>query len=152
MLGAANTRLLRDTAGKQFATVFYAILDPSSGRLCYANAGHPPTILAQGAGPGVFESLGRTGLPLGIFPGATWDQGVVELNQGDVLIAYTDGITEACNAEGVCFEDAGLQASVKTRLKHSAQEIVDGIFADLLDFTGGMPQSDDMALVVVKRA
>ena len=151
MLGAANTRLLRDTTGKQFATVFYGILDPSSGRLCYANAGHPPAILAHCAGQGAFEDLNRTGLPLGIFPNTTWGQGVVDLDHGDVLIAYTDGITEACNAEGACFEDAGLQASLESRLKCSAQEIADGIFADLLDFTGGMPQSDDMALVVVKR-
>jgi sigma-B regulation protein RsbU (phosphoserine phosphatase) len=151
MLGAANTRLLRDTTGKQFATVFYGILDPSSGRLCYANAGHPPAILAHCAGQDTFEDLNRTGLPLGIFPNATWGQGVVDLDHGDVLIAYTDGFTEACNAEGVCFEDAGLQASLKIRLKCSAQEIVDGVFADLLDFSGGMPQSDDLALVVVKR-
>jgi len=151
MLGAANTRLLRDTTGKQFATVFYGILDPSSGRLCYANAGHPPAILAHCAGQGAFEDLARTGLPLGIFPNATWGQGVVDLDHGDVLIAYTDGMTEACNAAGACFEDAGLRASLESRLKCSAQEIADGIFADLLDFTGGMPQSDDMALVVVKR-
>jgi sigma-B regulation protein RsbU (phosphoserine phosphatase) len=151
MLGAANTRLLRDTTGKQFATVFYGILDPSSGRLCYANAGHPPAILAHCAGQRAFEDLNRTGLPLGIFPNATWGQGVVDLDHGDVLIAYTDGMTEACNAAGACFEDAGLQASLESRLKCSAQEIADGIFADLLDFTGGMPQSDDMALVVVKR-
>ena len=47
MLAAVNTRLLRDTTGKQFATVFYGILDPPSGRLCYANAGHPPALLAH---------------------------------------------------------------------------------------------------------
>ena len=91
MLAAANTRLLRDTTGKQFATVFYGILDPSSGRLCYANAGHPPAILAHCAGQGAFEDLNRTGLPLGIFPNTTWGQGVVDLDHGDVLIAYTDG-------------------------------------------------------------
>jgi serine phosphatase RsbU (regulator of sigma subunit) len=151
MLGAANTRLLRDTAGKQFATVFYGVLDPLNGRLCYANAGHPPALLAHSAGRGMVEKLSRTGLPLGIFPDATWGQSVVDLDRGDVLIAYTDGITEACNADGACFEDAGLQASLQSRLKRSAQEIVDGIFADVRDFTGGMPQEDDMALVVVKR-
>lgn len=152
MLSAVNTRLLRDTAAKQFATVFYGILDPQSGRLCYANAGHPPALLARCAGQGAFKELGRTGLPIGIFRDATLSQGVVDIAHDDVLIAYTDGVTEACTAEGACFEDAGLQASVKLRLRCSAQEIADGIFADLLDFTGGLPQSDDMALVVVKRA
>lgn len=151
MLGAVNGRILRDTSAKQFATVFYGVLDPSNGRLSYANAGHPPAFLAHCAKQGTVEKLGQTGLPLGIFPGATWDQSVVELDHGDVLIAYTDGITEACNAEGVCFEEAGVQASLTRRLKGSAQEILDGIFADVLDFTGGMPQADDMALVVVKR-
>jgi sigma-B regulation protein RsbU (phosphoserine phosphatase) len=151
MLAAANTRLLRDTTGKQFATVFYGVLDPLNGRLCYANAGHPPALLVHSVGRGTVEELNRTGLPLGIFPGATWGQGVVELDHGDVLIAYTDGLTEACNADGACFEDAGLRASLESRLKCSAREIADGIFADLLDFTDGMPQSDDMALVVVKR-
>ena len=151
MLGAVNRRLLRDTAGKQFATVFYGVLDPQSGRLCYTNAGHPPALLAHRVGQGTVEKLNRTGLPLGIFPGATWGQSVVDLDRGDVLIAYTDGITEACNADGTCFEDAGLQASLESHLKRSAQEIVDGIFADVRDFTGGMPQADDMALVVVKR-
>jgi len=152
VLSAVNTRLLRDTAAKQFATVFYAVLDPQSGRLCYANAGHPPALLAHGGGQIAFEELGRTGLPLGIFRDATLGQGVIELDHGDVLIAYTDGITEACNADGACFEDAGLQASLQRHLSCSAQEIADGIFADVLDFTGSMPQSDDMALVVVKRS
>jgi len=151
VMSEVNRRLLDDTGAKQFATVFYGVLDPSNGTLTYCNAGHPPALLARGAGQDSPQELGRTGLPIGLFDGALWDQVVVELDHGNLLVAYTDGITEACDPEGAFFDEEGLHTSLRNHLGATAQEIVDSVIADVQHHAGSAPPADDMALLVVKR-
>ena len=104
-LSAANRRILADTGAGLFVTVFYGVLDPLSGELTYSNAGHnPPYLLSARDGLAVQE-LDRTGVPLGILDGGTWQQGTAHINPGDVLLLYTDGITEAQNGEQSFFEE-----------------------------------------------
>ena len=151
-LGAANRRILADTGAGLFVTVFYGVLDPISGELTYSNAGHnPPYLLGAQSGSAIRE-LDRTGLPLGILDGGTWQQNVVHLAPDDVLLLYTDGITEAQNAQEAFFDEEKLREVVRASLGRSAPDIQDGVIAQVDAFVGDAPQFDDITMMVVVRA
>ncbi len=150
-LNAANRRILADTHAGLFVTVFYGVLDPSSGELTYSNAGHNPPYLLSGRHGNTIQELDRTGVPLGILDGVTWEQRVVHLSPGDVLLLYTDGITEAQNAQEAFFDEDRLREFVRASLGRSAQDIQDGLIAEVDAFVGDAPQSDDITLMVVVR-
>ena len=97
VLTAANRRILLDTDASQFVTVFYGILDPATGSMVYCNAGHVPPYVISPQEPGDVRELIRTGLPLGIFEDRAWEQAAVQLAPGDVMVLYTDGVTDAEN-------------------------------------------------------
>ncbi len=150
-LSAANRRILADTRAGLFVTVFYGVLDPSSGELTYCNAGHNPPYLFSGRNGNAVQELDRTGLPLGILEDGTWQQGTAHLAPGDVLLMYTDGITEAQDGEESFFDEDRLLEIVRGGLGRSAQDIQDGLIAQVDAFVGDAPQSDDITLMVVVR-
>ncbi len=88
-------------------------------------------------------------MPLGILDGGTWQQKVVQLAHADVLLLYTDGITEAQNAQEAFFDEDRLQDVIRANLGRSAQEIQDSVIARVAAFVGDAPQSDDITLMVV---
>ena len=149
VLSAANRRILADTGAGQFVTVFYGVLDPTSGELVYSNAGHNPPYHLSARDGNVIQELDRTGVPLGILDGGTWQQRVVHLAPGDVLLLYTDGITEAQNAQGTFFDEDRLREAVRANLGRSAQDIQDGVIAQVDAFVSDTPQFDDIAMMVV---
>ena len=160
---AAHRRILVDTNTTQFVTAFYGILDPATGTLTYANAGHnPPYLLTarpQGANPGgadasiEVQELVNTGPPLGLrmFKDITWERRVVQLAPGGVLVLYSDGITEAQDHEEELFDEERLQKVAQSNLGRSAEEIQDAILAEVHAFTGDAPQADDITLMVLVR-
>jgi sigma-B regulation protein RsbU (phosphoserine phosphatase) len=151
VLSAVNRRIINDTYTYHFVTAFYCILDPDTGTLVYCNAGHwPPYLINAHDGESV-QGLLRTGIPLGLFADGNFEQGIVQLEPGDVLVLYTDGITEAQNAQGAFFDEKRLLESVRTKLGFPVLEIQDTILADLQRFVGDTPQSDDIALIVLLR-
>ncbi len=129
VLAAANHRILADTRAGLFVTVFYCVLDPTSGELTYSNAGHNPPYLLSARDGNLIQELDRTGVPLGILDGGTWQQGVAHLASDDVLLLYTDGITEAQNAQGDFFDEDRLQEVVRTLKGRSARYIQDRVIA-----------------------
>jgi sigma-B regulation protein RsbU (phosphoserine phosphatase) len=157
VLSAVNRRILKDTSAKQFVTVFYGILDPATGMLVYANAGHcPPLHFHARDGEDVGRLVG-TGIPLGILEDSTWVKETAQLDPDDILVLYTDGITEAHHEMPLLFGEERLLESVRAALDRadsqppSAQEIQDGILADVHRFVGDAPQSDDIALTILIR-
>ena len=150
-LSAANRRIRADTGAALFVTVFYGVLDPASGDLTYANAGHNPPCLLSGRDGNAVQELDRTGVPLGILDDATWQQRAVCLAPGDVLLLYSDGITEAQNAQEAFFDEDRLREFVRTSLGRSARDIQDGLIAEVDAFVGDAPQFDDITLMVVVR-
>jgi sigma-B regulation protein RsbU (phosphoserine phosphatase) len=90
-------------------------------------------------------------VPLGIFEGQTWEQGVAQLAPGDMLVLYTDGITEAQNANGTSLGEERLLKSIRDNLGRPAGEVQDAILADVQSFVSDTPQSDDIALVILLR-
>lgn len=151
VLGSVNRRILEDTDANQFVTAFYGILDPATGSLAYCNAGHCPPFLINQYDDKDIEQLGRTGVPLGIFKEQTWNQGIAQLDPGDTLVLYSDGITEAQNTDKCFFGENRLIASVREKLGNSAQEIQDGMIQDLQGYVGEASQTDDIILSILMR-
>jgi sigma-B regulation protein RsbU (phosphoserine phosphatase) len=161
VLSEVNRRLLADTESYQFVTMVYGILDPESGTLSFCNAGHnSPYLFRRGAGVGetdAVQALGGTGPALGILPDQHWEQEAVQLAPGDVLVLYTDGITEARNSEKALFEDQRLLEAVKACVATpssqtpSAEGVQAAILAAVHRFVGDAPQSDDITLSVIVR-
>ena len=150
VLAETNRRILADTHTDLFVTVFYAVLDPATGTLLYSNAGHNPPYHLQGDG-GTVRPLTRTGMPVGILEDSTWAMGSVQLSPGDVLVLYTDGVTEAQDGQGAFFGSEQLLATIQFNLNRSAQDIQKAILTAIHQFAGGAPQFDDITLVVLGR-
>jgi sigma-B regulation protein RsbU (phosphoserine phosphatase) len=162
---AAHRRILEDTNTNQFVTVFYGVLDPVTGTLTYCNAGHNPPYLfsahndASTDVSAAVQELSLTGMPLGLrmFKDITWEQRTVELAPGDVLVLYSDGVTEAENAQEAFFEEERLIEVVQANLAPLAlqgplaQGIQDAIMAAVREFVGDAPQFDDITLMVLVR-
>ncbi|GAB4406217.1 MAG: hypothetical protein OHK0052_27700 [Anaerolineales bacterium] len=158
VLQATNRRVLNDTRASLFVTVFYGVLDPKAGTLIYSNAGHnPPYLLRAPNGSTSNEedietlSLGKTGIPVGIDEDTRWEQRVIHIEPGDVLILYTDGITEAQDPTGNFFDDDLLVEAAESRMGQPAFEIQSAILDSVQTFVGEHPQSDDITLMVLAR-
>lgn len=93
----------------------------------------------------------KTGVLLGMFEDETWEQATVQIDPGEVLVLYTDGVTEAANPEMELFGKRRLEETVAAEKDHDASSIQKSILASLVDFRGSEPQLDDIALVVVSR-
>src|SRR6267142_6607506 len=148
-ISAVNRYLVESIPANRFVTLFYAELDPKSGALAFLNAGHnPPLIIHAG---GTMEQLAAGGLPLGIMPDADYREGRTQLRFGDVLVVYSDGVSEAVNPNGEEFGPTRLYEVVARNLDASAGGIRDRIESALTKFCQGTPAADDITLVIVKR-
>lgn len=134
---------------RNFITFFFAELDRDTGSLRYVNAGHDPALLV-GRDGGV-RQLPGTGLCLGMFAGRSYDVGTAAFGPGEILLLYTDGITESRDAEGHEFGVEGLADAVRAEIDQDAPEILDAVFRRLAEFTGCAEPVDDRTLVVIKR-
>ena len=146
----ANKLILKDSPADLFLTAFYGVLDTHTGRLVYANAGHNRPLWLHAA-TGEFEELVAHGIVLGAFPEIELEECEIEVAPGDLLVFYTDGVTEAMDADHQLFETERLQAAVAAKPHASTQEILEAVVDAVRAFTGDAPQSDDMTLVAVKR-
>jgi sigma-B regulation protein RsbU (phosphoserine phosphatase) len=151
VLNAANQRIIKDTDATRFVTAFLGILNPATGRLVYCNAGHNPPFHFSGRNHKKVLELDKTGMPLGIFEDLAWEQRVIEITPGDVLVLYTDGVPDAQNAKGKYFGVARMLKSIKSDLSLSAQAIQEGLMENVTGFVGEAPQHDDMAAIVLVR-
>jgi tetratricopeptide (TPR) repeat protein len=150
-LAKANRRILADTHGGLFITVFYGVLEPATGKIIYCNAGHNPPVLISPENPESHQALSRTGMPLGISEEASWEQGRVTFQSGDTLVAYTDGVTEAQNDRDEFYDEARLLEVARSKVGQSAQALQDALERDIDEFSGMAPQFDDITMMVVKR-
>ncbi len=130
-----------------FITLFAALLDSATGDLIYCNAGHnAPLLLRRNQ---EVEMLEATGLPLGIMRDTGYEEKRCRLEPGDVLVLFSDGVTEACAPDSDReFGERRLIAALKSRKNRSAAELIDAVNTELLSFTGGLPAADDITLVL----
>jgi sigma-B regulation protein RsbU (phosphoserine phosphatase) len=147
--GKISEIIYSNTDFNKYATFFYGILDPEHHLLTYTNAGHNPPILLRASGD--LETLDAGGLPVGLMPGSQYDSAAVSFDAGDVLVLYTDGITEAANVGGDEYDTPRLEALVREGATLSAEGLLDRIYDDVFAFSAGTPQGDDITTVIVKR-
>ena len=148
-ISAVNRYLAENIPANRFVTLFYAELDPESGALSFLNAGHNPPLIVHSAG--TVEQLASGGLPLGIKPDAEYREGRTQLQRGDVLVVYSDGVTEAVSPSGEEFGATRLYEVVSRNIEASAAGIRDRIESSLTKFSQGTSAADDITLVIVKR-
>jgi serine phosphatase RsbU (regulator of sigma subunit) len=148
-ISAVNKYLADNIPANRFVTLFYAELDPGSGSLSFLNAGHNPPLIVHAAG--TVEQLASGGLPLGIKRDADYREGRTQLQLGDVLVIYSDGVTEACSPSGEEFGPTRLYEVVSRNIEASAAGIRDRIESSLTKFSQGTSAADDITLVIVKR-
>ncbi|MGE5221792.1 MAG: SpoIIE family protein phosphatase, partial [Omnitrophica WOR_2 bacterium] len=128
-ISAVNRRILSDTRGGMFVTVFYGVLEPDKARLRYVNAGHNPPLLISSQKGKPIDRLSKTGMALGVMEDTSWQQKVIKFNPGDTLLLYTDGITEAQNRYGSFFGDQRILEVARLRMESGVQEIQNALLA-----------------------
>jgi sigma-B regulation protein RsbU (phosphoserine phosphatase) len=152
-LADVMTRLNRITSANcpsnRFITLFFCILDGDTGELTFCNAGHNPPLIVRANG--TYEQLSGGGPVLGILPSIEYQEYQARLAEGDALVIYSDGVTEANNPAGDEFEIEGLAAAVIPDRNKYASTIITGINKALATYTAGAPPADDITLIVARR-
>jgi len=150
LLKIVNLQAHASSLADRYATVFYGVFDGTTRTLRYVNAGHtPPMVVRQN---GSIDTLERGGAPVGMFPDSNYEEGTAQLDPGDVVITYTDGVIEAANQSG---EEWGLERLLKAaaggaRIRtESAEHLVRSIFNSMDNFSQGC-QTDDATLAVLR--
>ncbi|HJW73071.1 MAG TPA: GAF domain-containing SpoIIE family protein phosphatase [Geothrix sp.] len=141
--------LARYTDGRRFVTAFLALLDPRTGVLTFTNAGHNPALYLHRDGR--ITHLQSQGLPLAMLPGHPYGEAALQLESGDLVVIYTDGITEASDPQEVEFGDEALSSLIKARRSEPLVALDAAIFGELDRFTQGAPYADDCTLLMLRR-
>jgi serine phosphatase RsbU (regulator of sigma subunit) len=149
VLSRVNETLLARIPSNMFVTCFYANLEPQSGRLSYANAGHDLPYLWRDGGDA--EELRARGMPLGLLPGMEYEEKEIELDAGEGVLFYTDGLVEAHDPKGEMFGFPRLRARVTEHGEERA--LGDFLMEELYSFVGeGWEQEDDITLLTLRRS
>jgi GAF domain-containing protein len=164
VLALINDSLATEAPMGMFVTLFYGVLNPRTGRLVYANAGHNPPLWFQRARHELVNTA-PGGMALGILEGARLQDHRLVIQPGDLLLLYTDGVTEAFSPDGELFDlprlletirqqvvrDAELDAGSRKKADRTVADILDAIEAAVYQFIEGAPLTDDLTLVGIKR-
>ncbi|HVL69186.1 MAG TPA: SpoIIE family protein phosphatase [Vicinamibacterales bacterium] len=144
---SVNRLLCRNMASGRFATFCYARIEPAAGRIVYSNAGHNPPLLLKR--DGALVPLNEGGMVLGVFPDNQYEQAEVAIAAGDVVVFYTDGITEARSPDGEEYGEDRLASAALAGRGAAAGTIKHAVLADVNAFTGGRFEDDATLIVVV---
>ncbi len=143
-----NNIIYRNTSIDKFITFFIAILDTQTRTLISVNAGHNPPYLFHKDGS--FQTLTEGGLLLGMMPNMPYTVQTVQLQPGDGLLMFTDGVSEAVNIEEEEFEEKRIEACIQKNYSKPAEEILQTIIKEVKEFSQGLPQADDITMLVLK--
>ncbi|MGH7185381.1 MAG: PP2C family protein-serine/threonine phosphatase [Pseudomonadota bacterium] len=165
MVATLNRLLCNSTGGANYVTFFYAQFDQTTRRLAYVNAGHNPPFFFRAnpgranpgrtspgcAGPGnEFRELNTGGRFVGMFENCSYEQEIVQMQPGDVLIAFTDGLPEALDAGGEEFGESKIQAALAATASLPVNEIRDEMVRRVTGWVADAPQHDDLTFIVMK--
>jgi sigma-B regulation protein RsbU (phosphoserine phosphatase) len=148
MVGRLNRGMAATCPSNRFVTLFFGVLDPRTGELAFCNAGHNPPFLVRPSGD--IMALEGGGPVLGVLPAMRYEEQHSSMGPGDVLLLYSDGVTEACNPEGEEFEDRVKEILVARR-DDSAAAIVQAVHEAVAAWTAGQPATDDITVVAARR-
>lgn len=149
VVGGANRQLVADTTPEKYSTLFFGAYDARTATLAYSNAGHLPPLLVRN---GEIVPLDVNGMVVGIFPDASYTASSLTLRRGDMLVAFTDGVTEPENQTGAEYGEERLRETLRGTGGLSASEVIDRVMNDVLAWTGESALQDDMTMLVVRKA
>jgi len=149
LVSRLNVQVMRQAPSTRFITLFLGVFDPATGELEYVNAGQNPPLLRRSSG--AYDRLREGGVALGMFERAQYKRGRTTMAPGDLLVMYSDGITEAENPMGLPFDEAGLQRVVDTRTWGTAKELGWAAFEAVERHANGRRLLDDLTVLVVRR-
>ena len=148
-LRTVNDEICTQNPHDLFVTLFYGILDPSTGHFSYANAGHnPPFLVRRDGGIEIVPLTG--GIAVGVLSGLPYDESSLTLAAGDTLFLYTDGISEAMNKDGEMFEEARIQSVLSVGHEISVDAVIENVTLAVAEFVGDAPASDDITCLVLR--
>ncbi len=147
LLGAVNRQAYASSVAGRYATLFYGVFDKATRTLRYVNAGHNCPMVIRRDGSIVWLEAG--GAPVGMFPDWTYEEGVVQLDPGDLVLAYTDGVVETVNPAGEEWGVEGLRRAAADSDAQGAENLVRSIFGSMDEFSGGR-QTDDATVAVLR--
>ncbi|MGD0038534.1 MAG: PP2C family protein-serine/threonine phosphatase, partial [Bacteroidota bacterium] len=145
-----NTLVYNNSPVERFITFFIMIFDPVNHKFIYVNAGHNPPFLFRKNRNDISELM-ASGLPLGMMEEQQFEIHQIDLEYGDTLVLYTDGVTEAANKKLQQFGEEKLRKCVLKNLGMTADAIKECVVRDIQGFVGNYPMSDDLTLMVLKR-
>lgn len=150
IVAEVNDRLAQDVRQSgRFMTMF--VCSVTSGGLRWVRAGHPPPLLLR-RGADTPRALRRGGMSLGVVPGELYEERTLVMEPGDLLLAYSDGLVEACGKDGEQFGEERLRRTLSRCAGRTAQETVDCVVSELMDYLGDVSLEDDVTLVAVRRS
>lgn len=144
-----NAQIVKHAPASRFVTLFFGVLDTSTGEFGYVNAGQNPPLVRRATG--AYDRLKTGGIALGMFEFATYEFASTRLNVGDVIVMYSDGVTEAEDEAGVPFEESGLQAVIDGPGWASAKELAWATFAAVDQYSEQRRLFDDLTILAVRR-
>jgi serine phosphatase RsbU (regulator of sigma subunit) len=148
-IGRLNKAICANCPDNRFITFFMTVIDPATGSLVYTNAGHNPPLLVRASGG--FDKLSGGGVILGILPLAVYKETAASMQSGDVLVLFSDGVTEAANPQDEDFGEERLGELVAKLRDKPAKEIIEAVEAAVIEFTQGAPPADDITVVVARK-
>jgi phosphoserine phosphatase RsbU/P len=149
LVARLNTQICRHSPSSRFITLFYGVYTPATGALTYVNAGQNPPLLRRADGS--FERLGGTGIALGMFEGSTYDAVDTVVRPGDLLVLYSDGITEAENPAGQPFEETGLERFLAAHGGESPAALAPAILAAIEAHARDSRFTDDLTVLILQK-
>ena len=148
ILQRVNAQLCAENRANLFVTMILGIVDTATGRMEYGQGGHNPPILLPAQGEPVYEPSG--GMPLGVFDDAKFGQRELLLKTGEILLVYTDGVTEAMNPKKELFGEERLKDAVRGQARGSAEQLTQRVVEAVVKFARGAEPSDDITLLALK--
>jgi sigma-B regulation protein RsbU (phosphoserine phosphatase) len=148
-IARVNLALYRRGIESRFVTLMYGVLD-SDGNLTYCNAGHNPPLIISSSGSGAIRRLDRGGPIVGLFEGATYEDGTARLAPGDWLIVFSDGVSEALSAAGDEYGEGRIVSCVQENASLEPSRMLESLFSNVREFAKGAAQSDDITAMVLR--
>jgi sigma-B regulation protein RsbU (phosphoserine phosphatase) len=149
LVARLNRQICRHSPSSRFITLFYGVYTPATGALTYVNAGQNPPLLRRASG--AIERLGGTGIALGMFDHSTYEAVDTSIGHGDLLVLYSDGITEAENPAGQPFEESGLERLVAARGGDVPAVLAPAILQAVEGHARASRFTDDLTVLILKR-
>jgi len=148
-MGQVNRLITQEAKMGMFVTLFYAVLDPKKRQLHYVNAGHnPPFVFRDSSGD--ITLLRASGIAMGVMEEVSFEEKHIELSANDIVVFYTDGITEAINAEMTQFGEKKLIDTIDNNAEMPVSDMIIKVKEEVFTYAGGQPQHDDFTLVILK--